>query len=345
MRVRSFLGVWALTALMSAVPAAPPALAQGSYRSEEVTYQNGEDGTWLTATVYVPRTGGTFGGVVLMSIAGADPIVEALTGLGYAVLIPIRRGFVAVEPLLQSTYRDLSEDGQAAIDYLRARPDVDDGRVSLIGQGDDAGPAMMAAAASARPIPLVLLAPPAFPGPEVFRLEQRSIALSQGWRGAQLEALDRHIARIAELALDERSPYLKEYRLQELISSSETQLPYNAAFPTGADQPHFFASPLWHDRLSLEPEDELARLHGPVLVLIGTEDAAATLDPYLSAVRRGLARAPTEDTHVCVVEGRTRHSYTSDAVTLIGEWLRSRTASSRTAGAAPVGCLTTPARR
>jgi hypothetical protein len=345
MRVRSFLGVWALTALMSAVPAATPARAPPAERAAEVTDPEGAGGARLTPTRYLPRTAGPFGGVVLMSIAGADLIVEHLTGLGYAVLIPIRRGFVAVEPLLQSTYRDLTEDGQAAVDYLRARADVDDARVSLIGQGDDAGPAMMAAAASAMPIPLVLLAPPAFPGPEVFRLEQRSIALSQGWREPQLEALDRHIARIAELALDERSPYLKEYRLQELISSSDTQLPYNAAFPSGADQPHFFASPLWHDRLSLQPEDELARLHGPVLVMIGTEDASATLDAYLAAVRRGLARAPTEDALVCVVEGRTRHSYTSDAVRLIAEWLRSRPTSARAAGALPVGCLTAPAGR
>jgi dienelactone hydrolase len=335
---RSCFGPWALVAL-TICAWVPPALAQRSYRTENVTYQNGEDATYLTATLYLPRGDGPFAGAVLMSIAGADELVEHLTGLGYAVLIPIRRGFVAVEPLLQATYRDLTEDGQAAVDYLRARPDVDDARVSLIGQGDDAGPALMAAGASPTPIPLVLLAPPAFPGPEVFRLEQRSIAVNQGWRAPQLEALDRYIARIADLVLDERSPYLKEYRLEELVSTSEVQLPYNAAFPTGADQPHFFASPLWHDRLALQPEDQLARLHGPVLVLIGTEDSDVTLDVYLAAVRRGLARAVTEDDAVCVVDGRTRHSYTDAGVRLIGAWLEARGSKAAAIARIPGVCL------
>jgi pimeloyl-ACP methyl ester carboxylesterase len=310
-----------LLLVLAAAPLAGPASAQATYRTEEVTYQNAQDSTWLSGTLALPTVGGPFRGVVLMSIAGTDLIVEHLTGLGYAVLVPIRRGFVAVEPLLQASYEDLANDGLAAVEYLRLRPDVADDVVSLIGQGDDAGPAMMAAAAAGRDVPLVLLGPPAFPGPEVFRLEQHGIAARQGWRPQQLAALDAYVAQIAMIALTERSPYLKEYRLEELIRSSEIQLPYNAAFPTGADQPHFFASPLWHDRLALEPEHELAKLHSRVLVLIGTDDLDTPPDEYLEVIRRGLAAATTEDATVCLLQERTRHFFSEETVATVGKWL------------------------
>jgi pimeloyl-ACP methyl ester carboxylesterase len=306
---------------LAAALAHGPASAQTPYRTEEVIYPNVLDSTYLTGTLALPSRGGPFRGVVLMSIAGTDPLVQRLTGLGYAVLVPIRRGFVAVEPLLQATYEDLANDGLAAVDYMRARPDVVDEVVSLIGQGDDAGPAMMAAAASADAIPLVLLGPPGFPGTEVFRQEQHGLAVRQGRRPAELEALDRYIAQIAEIALTERSTYLKEYRLQELISASEIQLPYNAAFPAGADQPHFFASPLWHDRLALDPERVLSRLHGPVLVLIGVEDLDTPIDEYLEAIERGLASATTNDRTVCLLQERTRHHFSDETVRIVGGWL------------------------
>src|SRR2546428_13264066 len=95
-----------LTTTAPALLAAPLA-AQATtpaYRSEQVRYQNLKDSTLLMAELELPTGRGPFPGVVLLSIAGTDPIVDKLTSLGYAVLIPVRRGFVAVEPLLAATY-------------------------------------------------------------------------------------------------------------------------------------------------------------------------------------------------------------------------------------------------
>ena len=85
---------------------------------EEVHYLNPEDGTTLTAYLSVPPASGQFPTVVLLSVAGIVPVTEHLTEAGYAVLAPIRRGFVAVEPLLQATYADLGGDLRAALDFL-----------------------------------------------------------------------------------------------------------------------------------------------------------------------------------------------------------------------------------
>jgi hypothetical protein len=113
---------------------------------------------------------------------------------------------------------------------------------------------------------------------------------------------------------------MKEFRLEQLIGSSALQLPYNAAFPTGADQPHFFASPLWHDRLALEPEKVLARLHSPVLVLVGVEDMDTPADDYVAVVRRGLAGAATAEASVCLLQERTRHFFSAETVRMVATW-------------------------
>ena len=73
------------------------------------------------------------------------------------MLVPVRRGFVSVEPLLRATYQELADDDAAAVAYLRSRPDVIGGQVAIIAQGDDAPPAIMAAAQSTGDVPTVLI--------------------------------------------------------------------------------------------------------------------------------------------------------------------------------------------
>lgn len=325
------LGGGSLAPALSAQDAGAP------FRTERVMYVNHEDSTYLTATLTLPPGAGPHPGVVLLSIAGVDSLVSRLIEAGLAVLVPVRRGFVAVEPLLQATYQDLAEDAQAAVDYMRDRPDVDEAAVSMIGQGDDSPAAMMAAAASPDPIPLVLLAPPGFPGREVFRLEQGGMAERRSFRRDAVRAVEELADRIAQIVLEEENPYFREYRLLELLATSEARLPYNAAFPTDESQVHFFASPLWKDRLAFEPEPVLARLKGPTLVLIGEEDLDTPMDAYLENVRRGLAQAAGADRAVCVVPERIRHSFSAAAIATVVGWVRGGSSDGGPA-ARPAGC-------
>jgi pimeloyl-ACP methyl ester carboxylesterase len=262
---------------------------------------------------------------VVLSTAGTQGLVDRLVRDGYAVLMPVPRGFVAVEPLLQATFSDLASDVWAALDHLGSLAEVDEERLGIIAQADNAPPAMLSAEASAEPVPLVLLAPPAFPGAETFRLQQRWLAERAGAGPADLRALDQYVGRIAETVLGERTPYMREFRLESLRAGTRVQLPRNnAEFPADERQMHFFASPLWHDRLAFEPEAVLARLRGPVLVLIGTDDPNIPMDRYLAAVRRGLSAASTADAAVCLIPGRTRHSFTEEGVAAIADWLAQR---------------------
>jgi pimeloyl-ACP methyl ester carboxylesterase len=206
---------------------------------------------------------------------------------------------------------------------------------------------MLASVDASESVPLVLLAPPGFPGREIFRLEQRNLAEVDGRRPQELDALDRLVGRIADAVLGASLPNLRSYRLQALMDSSSVRLPYNAAFPNDERQIHFFASPLWYDRLAFEPEAVLARLHSPVLLMIGNEDPNTPLTSYLAAVRRGLSASRTRDWTVCLIQGRARHSFTTPEVEAVVAWLGGRVA--RPGRPAPqatplTGCLPDPPR-
>ena len=290
-------------------------------RREAVRYHSVADSTLLQATLTLPPRPGPHPGVVLLSIAGTDGVVDALVDDGYAVLAPVRRGFVDVEPLLRADHSDLAGDVRAAVDHLAEREEVDGTRVAVVAQADDTPPALLAVASSSPPHPLVLLAPPAFPGDEEFRRSQLWLARRAGAGEERLQMLDRYISEIVEVALTDAQPYVREHRLEGLQAVAPVELPRNAAFPADERQAHFFASPLWHDRLAFQPEVAFSRMHGPVLILIGEEDPNTPLDDYLASVRRGLAASTSEDARVCVVPGRARHTFTEAGIAVLTSWL------------------------
>ena len=112
-------------------------LAQEAPRTEQVTYENPVDGITLSATLTVPSGEGPFAGVVVLSIAGVDDLIDRLASLGYEVLRPERRGMMAVDLMLEATFEDLANDARAAVEFLRARPEVDPERVGIVGQGEE----------------------------------------------------------------------------------------------------------------------------------------------------------------------------------------------------------------
>lgn len=310
---------------------APPATSRPA---EDVSWLNEGDGTLLRGTLVLPRApDGPRPGVVVLSIAGTDRLVSRLENDGYVVLLPVRRGFVEVEPLLRATFADLGADIAAAVRYLRSRPEVDAGAIGVVAQGDDTPPALASAAASDDAVPMVLLAPPAYPGVGTFRREQRSLAERDGASAEELEALDRYVDGIADIVLTESGTFGRVYRLEALRAGSPVQLPNNAAFPSDERQARFFASALWRDILAFEPRGAYAQLRSPVLVLLGSEDPNTSAGDWLDSVEAGLSGSGSEDATACLIPGRTRHAFTDTGIATIAEWLGERLVSGAADGA------------
>ena len=331
----------ALVVSGAALPS-PSASQDGPYRTEAVTYQNPEDGTLLSATITLQAGEGPFPGVVLLSLAGADDLVGSRAALargrgrsGRAAAAARERRAAsgaagdeddrAPPPRQPFEQPPRANDVQAAASYLRSRAEVDPELVGVIGQGDETTAAVMAAAAEPVPAFLVLLSATGLPGPETFRIEQLSLAAQRGANRAALDDLDAYLEELVGIVLSDTSAGFREVLLRGLIAESDVQLPRSAAFPPNPrDQVSFFASPWWRDQLSFQPDQVLARLRSPVLVLTGVEDPMHPYQEHLPAIRRSLEEAPTEDVTVCLLPGRTRHSFPPEVVGVIGEWMGDR---------------------
>jgi pimeloyl-ACP methyl ester carboxylesterase len=318
---------WRIASLLLAVaPAAAPAAAQSpAARSETVTYLNPGDGRPLTATLTLPAGAGPFPAAVVTTLAGADELIDALSQRGWAVLLPERRGIQTIEQLLRASFEDLALDVEAAAAYLRTRPEIDPAVVGLLSQGGETMAAVLAADASPPFAFVILMSTTGLPGDETFRIEQHVIGQDRNYSADAMAALDAFVLELTRLVVAEPSPGLRAFQVRALIGETEVELPRNAAFPPNLeDQVRFFASLWWRELFLFQPEQALARIRAPVLVLMGTDDPLVPYDAQLPGIERGLAAAPTEDALVCLLPGRLQHGITEQSLSVIERWLGDR---------------------
>ena len=312
-----------LVATVAGIPVADPVSAQAArppFVTEQVRFTNPQDGTSIGGVLTLPSGGPARVGVVLHTLAATDDLIDELTGHGYAVLQPQRRGLTSVEPLLQATFEDLADDVQAAIDYLWSRPEVGDAPVAIIAQYDDTQAALLAAVEAS--VPLVLLSAPAFSGTQTFQLEQRSVGASRGYSAEALDALDVYVDQLTTIVLSERSPALREYRLRAFFDEAGVRLPRAVNFTlTEEGQIHFLTSPWFYARFAFQPVEVVAQLTAPTLVLIGLDDPSTALERYLPTMRSALEAAPSRQAKLCLVAGRTRHGFSPVVVEVISQFL------------------------
>ena len=351
--MRSILSFLALATVVVVFPA--PSSAQGfatSAPGERVTYQNPVDGTILSGMLVVPEGEGPFPGVVLLTLAGADELVGGLNRLGWAVLYPVRRGMGTPEHLLQARFQNLSNDVRAATEYLRSRPEVDGAVIGLIAQAGESMAGVMAAIDPPYPVFLVLISTTGLPGYESFAIEQRWLARERNYDVQALLDLDEFLARLTEIILSESSPALRAARSRALMYESDVALPRNpASFPLSTEgQVRFFSSRWWRDYFLFRPDSVLAQVRSPVLVLMGEGDPLTPYQQHIPPIRRSLAEAPTDDVTVCLLPGRTQHSFSQVALDVIEEWILNRVSPAarpvvmdRASAGPPEVCLEAPA--
>lgn len=316
-----------------AVPARGAAQAARSVadRTERVELPQ-SDGITLSGRLILPPGKGPFPGVVVLTLAGSDDLVERLNGLGFAVLLPNRRGLGgAPELLLRATFDRLVEDVHTAAAYLRSRPEVDGDVIGLIGQGGETMVTSLAARAAANEPAaafVVLVGASGLTGEESFRIEHDFLAAQQGYGPKERAVLDRLVTDLDEIVTIEPSESLREFRIAALMTAAEVAIPRDpAALPLDVEgQIHFFSSPWWRDYFMFEPTAALAGIGVPVLALTGLEDPMSPPHRILPGVRAGLARAPTRDATVCLLPGLVQHSFDATTLDAIGEWLRARVA-------------------
>ncbi len=163
-------GAEALAEVVAPPPAKPAYLANASFNSTEVSFQNGEQK--LVGTLTVPKSGAApFPGVIIITGSGTQDrdgstllnlyrlIAERLSTNGVAVLRVDDRGSgKSSMPTKPTSYRDLINDTKAAFEFLLKRPEIDPKRIGLAGHSEGAETALTIAAEDPRVAAIMLLA-------------------------------------------------------------------------------------------------------------------------------------------------------------------------------------------
>ncbi len=162
------------------------------YREEDVAYENKKAGVKVVGTLTLPEGKGPFPAVLLIAGAGAMDrngesnalaghrplllIADNLTRRGIAVLRVDKRGVGASTGDGEaSTTAEFAEDALVGVASLKARKEIDGGRIGLIGHSEGGVVAALAASQSRDVSFVVLLAANGLPGEEVIVRSHRQI--------------------------------------------------------------------------------------------------------------------------------------------------------------------------
>ncbi|THD64720.1 alpha/beta fold hydrolase [Phenylobacterium sp.] len=263
------------------------------YRSEEVAFDSAP-GVRLAGTLTLPPGKGPFPAAVLITgsgqqdrdetIVGHKPfllIADTLTRRGIAVLRLDDRGAGgSTGDFAASTTADFAVDITRAVAFLRTRPDIDPGKIGLIGHSEGGAIGPLVAANDRKIAFVVMLAGPGVTGAETIRSQRRALMLSAGASEAQAADAEAVSVRIRAVAADAKTVA----EAIERIHTAAPELPMPqvrlAAAQTMSPWTRFF--------LAYDPQPALQEMRCPVLALNGSKDQQVVPSVNLPPIRAAL---------------------------------------------------------
>jgi hypothetical protein len=275
-----------------------------SYISSEVGFTNPAGGHSLAGTFTVPKGKGPFPAVVLVhgsgpadrdeTLFGHKPflvLADHLSSQGIAVLRYDKRGIGKSGGSYKgSTTNDFAGDAEAAIRFLRGRPEVDAGRIGIVGHSEGGLIAPMVAARDPKLAFAVMLAGPGVRA-DVLMVEQ--LARIAKFNGVSEELIDKerelNRALFAALAA-EPDLELAGKQARQILDEAERK----GILPAGGAEQRArgFTSAWFHAFLRHDPAPVLQSVRQPILVLNGELDQQVPAELDLTAIRAALKDNP-----------------------------------------------------
>ncbi|WP_460584097.1 alpha/beta hydrolase [Hymenobacter arcticus] len=267
------------------------------YREEEIAFPNPVANLQLAGVLTVPAGPGPFPAVALLSdegphdrngtASGFGPLgqlADYLTRRGVAVLRFDDRGTGHSTGPAPATPASLVSDAQAALTYLRQRPEVDAAHLGLIGLGEGSNVALLAAAQPLPPAFLVGLSAYGEPG--------TSLAMQQREANLRAQKVD---PKVMAASLKRQQQILEVIRQTVVKSQAQTIVATilkqdSTGLSAAAAQARAAAlvTTRYREFLKFDPTEKLAGVSCPVLLLYGADDAFLNPDTNLEALLKGL---------------------------------------------------------
>ncbi|MEV6136770.1 alpha/beta fold hydrolase [Nocardia sp. NPDC051990] len=274
------------------------------YRSEDVTYRNGD--ITIAGTLTRPEGNGPFPAILMISGSGPQDRNEELMGhkpfllladtftrAGYAVLRTDDRGVGGTSGKLDdATYNDLTDDAAAGVRFLRARLNIDPARVGLFGHSEGG---YLAPVVASRPDSgvafAILMAGPSVPGWEVL-IEQNRALLGGG--GASQSQIDDQVTYITN--------WTNLIRRGDLAAAKDLAYRHNESLPpnqrASAEVLDAYNTTYMASFITYDPAPALSALRIPVLAFFGSKDMQVLATQNEQPMRDRLAADPDATVHV-----------------------------------------------
>ncbi|RYY15804.1 MAG: alpha/beta fold hydrolase, partial [Cytophagaceae bacterium] len=175
-------------------------------------------------------------------------------------------------------------DAQAALNFLRTRAEIDLLHLGLVGHGEGANVALLAAAQPLPPAFVVSLAGYGLPGFETLQAQQTAALQAQKLAPAQLDLRLRRQTAMAELVRYSTNLDQTQAMLANLLNQDEPDLPPAAAAARAAA----LLTPWRRAFLAFNPLEKLDVVQIPVLLLSGLADEQAPPTQHQAALEKEL---------------------------------------------------------
>jgi len=266
------------------------------YREEGVTFSNAKEKLRLSGTLTIPPGAGPFPTVVLLSDAGSQDrngtvgdfpllglIADYLTRHGVVVLRFDDRGTGQSTGSPQATTADLVSDAEAALNFLRTRPEVNLDRLGLIGHGEGGNVALLTATQPLPPAFVIGLAPYGLPGSEIAVQQQEKTMRSLQTPPEQIEAATTRQRLMYNIVRQTVTNSQAQAIVANMLQQNNPALDNAAAQASAAEM----VSARYRYFLTFNPLEALPSVTCPVLLLYGTADFILDADTNLAALIKG----------------------------------------------------------
>ncbi len=323
----------------------------------DVSYDGGDPGVRLAGTLALPPGPGPHPGVLFLSGSGPHDrdgtmfghkhfqvLSDYLVSRGIAVLRVDDRGVRASTGDLRSAgVPELTRDALAGVAFLRARPEIRQDAIGLLGHSEGALVAPLAAVASPGVAFLVLLATPGLPMREFAARNVRGIVAAEGADPALAAAqadMNRRALEVLARHLDDTTTLGALLRITHAYLARP---PYGSFTPEkraeiAGTMVSAYMAPRNRFLARYDPAATFRRVRVPVLALNGEKDVQVEARPNLAAIAAALRaggnpRFVTRElpglnhlfqhaaTGAMSEYGIIEETFAPEAMALIGDWI------------------------
>lgn len=337
------------------------------YSSEEVIYHNADKSIQFGATFTFPKhqPAKKYPAVILITGSGQQDrdetlfehkpfavIADYLTKQGIAVLRVDDRGKgKTTGDIKNATTADFAKDVEAAIEYIRSRPEVDITNLGLIGHSEGGMIAPMVASKRKDIKFIVLLAGPGVPIIDLMEQQSADVMLSSGVSKNDVEQFRLLYKNILTAAINENDSATAAKKITSLFTywqnKTTTATVKNTTGVTDEkSRDNFVAAiisevkqPWFNYFIQFKPADYLSKLHCAVLALNGEKDIQVAAAPNLEAIRKTMVEKMVKTFKVKALPGlnhlfqqcntctafeyaELEETFSPQALQIIGDWIK-----------------------